>query len=320
MAPLYDGGGNVSHVPAAGDVGAVFAECIGGARGALGLAVLYDPDALHVDFLGVDFWVTFGPADGCALFVGDSGALGGRVFMVVLCLVGMGLARELVPFFPELQRLDFRADDRADHQGEAREFAESGEAFSAVFHRRHGGLALRERLGEFSGVGSFRANGANRGDDSGGDEPLVFSDAPGDPAHRSRESGLAGGSGLEGFWFIAGSGIAAILCGVQFVGDSERGAFHDHAELARGPRQSASHRRDGIGSGDGSGGDGAFECGGGAIPDSVVFDLGDVAGGAALRALCAGGGAGDFGDCLAGDRAAWPRLHFHDGGGTAVFG
>ncbi len=153
MAPLYDGGSNVSHVPAAGDVGTVFAECIGGARGALGLAVFHDPDALHVDFLGVDFWIAFGPADGCALFAGYSGAFGGRVFMVVLCFVGMGLARELVPFFPELQRLDFRADDRADHQGEAREFAESGEAFSAVFHWRDGGLALRERLGEFPGVG-----------------------------------------------------------------------------------------------------------------------------------------------------------------------
>ena len=101
MAPLYDGGGNVSHVPAAGDVGAVFAECIGGARGALGLAVLYDPDALHVDFLGVDFWVTFGPADGCALFVGDSGAFGGRFFMVGICFAGMGLARGVVSVFPE---------------------------------------------------------------------------------------------------------------------------------------------------------------------------------------------------------------------------
>ncbi len=52
----------------------------------------------------------------------------------------------------------------------------------------------------------------------------------------------------------------------------------------------------------------------------MVFDLGDVAGGAALRAFCAGSRAGDFGDCMAGDRAAWPRLHFHDSGGAAIFG
>ena len=69
MAPLYDGGGNVSHVPAAGDVGAIVAECIGGAWGALGLAVFHGADAFYVDFLGVDFWVAFGPADGCALFL-----------------------------------------------------------------------------------------------------------------------------------------------------------------------------------------------------------------------------------------------------------
>ena len=102
MASLHDGGGNVSHVPAPGDVVAVLAECAGGVRSALGASVFYDADAVYVDFLGTALRGAFGPADGRPLFTGDFGSLGGGVFMAGLCLVGMGLARGLVPFLSKL--------------------------------------------------------------------------------------------------------------------------------------------------------------------------------------------------------------------------
>ena len=187
LAPLYDGGGNVPHVYAAGDVATVFTECVIGAWGALGLAVFHGADALYVDVLGLDFRIALGPADGCALFIGDPGAFGGGIFMVGLCLAGVGMARGLVPFFPKLQCFNFGADDYADHQGETREFVESGEAFPLVFYRRDGGLALRERSGEFSGLGSFCADGSNCLLGADWNEPLVFYCFTIDPAHRPRK-------------------------------------------------------------------------------------------------------------------------------------